>query len=46
MFKRLFIKLPLYVLFFASLFTIVIPLVYWLITGEDFTDFIYDIEYI
>lgn len=45
MLKRLFIKLPLYVLFFASFCTGVIPLLYWIITGESY-DFLYEIEHI
>ena len=44
MFKRLFIKLPLYVLFGACMITLVIPLVYWVVTGEDFVGFMDDIE--
>jgi hypothetical protein len=44
MLKRLFIKLPLYILFLISILTIIIPLGYWLITGEDYTNIIDKIE--
>lgn len=42
--KRLFIKLPLYVIYFVSLLTIVIPVFYWIITGESFTDLVDEID--
>ena len=42
--KRLFINLPLYILFFVSIFTVIIPVGYWIITGEDYTDFFDRIE--
>ena len=37
MLKRLFVKLPLYVLFFASFVTLVVPVAYWVFTGRDYT---------
>ena len=51
MLKRLFItlplfiftKLPLYILFVISLMTIIIPLGYWVITGDDYLDLLLDI---
>lgn len=43
MLKRLFIKLPLYILFIAACCTGIIPLLYWIIIGDDFTDLIEDI---
>lgn len=51
MLKRLFIilplfiitKLPLYILFFITIMTIIIPLGYWVITGEDYLDLLLDI---
>ena len=46
MLKRLFIKLPLYILFFISIITFVIPLGYWIITGNDYTDFLDNIDYL
>lgn len=36
MLKRLFIKLPLYLLWFISLITIIIPIGYWIITDKDY----------
>ena len=33
---RLFITMPLYILVFILISTLVIPLVYWIVTGEDF----------
>ena len=42
--KRLFVKLPLYILFFALILTGIVPLAYWLITGNDPSDFLMDIE--
>lgn len=41
MLKRLFIKLPLYILFFAVIITGIIPLIYWIITGNGI-DHLYD----
>jgi hypothetical protein len=38
MFKRLFIKLPLYILFFISIIIFVIPIGYWIITGGDYSN--------
>jgi len=38
MLKRLFIKLPLYILWFISIVTIIIPIGYWIITGRDYTE--------
>lgn len=46
MLKRLFIKLPLYILFFISIIIFVIPIGYWIITGKDYTDLMKDIEYL
>ena len=43
MLKRLFIKLPLYILFFASIVTVIVPLGYWIVTGESY-DFMDEIE--
>jgi hypothetical protein len=40
--KRLFIKLPLYIIFFITIFTIFIPLLYWVITGDDYTEILQD----
>lgn len=34
--KRLFIKLPLYILFGILYFTVVVPILYWVITGEGY----------
>lgn len=36
MIKRLFVKLPLYVLFFATLLTCIMPLGYWVVTGNSY----------
>lgn len=44
MIKRLFIKFPLYVVFFTLMITCVAPLGYWVITGNDPTDFLDEIE--
>jgi len=48
--KRLFIQLPLLIIAVALLCTIIVPLVYWIITGEDpmetFDECIDDILYI
>jgi hypothetical protein len=40
MFRRLFIKLPLYILFYISIVIFPIPIGFWIITGEDYTDLI------
>lgn len=39
MIKRLFIKLPLYALQMLIMFTVVIPLGYYIITGKDYLEF-------
>ena len=44
MIKRLFIQFPLYTLFFICLCTGIIPILYWMITGNDPTDFFDDIN--
>ena len=41
--KRLFIKLPLFILFSISVITLVIPLFYWIITGNDYLSYFDDI---
>jgi hypothetical protein len=41
MLKRLFIKLPLFILFFVVMITGIIPLIYWIITGNSI-DHLYD----
>lgn len=46
MLKRLFVKLPLYTLFFISVITLVIPLGYWIITGNDYADLMEEIDYL
>jgi len=48
MLKRIFIKLPLYVLWLAATISIIIPLIYWIITGdlEGWTDITEDIDMI
>ena len=37
MIKRL-LKIPLYVLWLLLGFTVVIPVLYWVVTGEDYSD--------
>ena len=44
MLRRLFVKLPLYTLFFISVIIFVIPIGYWLITGNDYTELLDYIE--
>ena len=44
MINRLFIKLPLFIILFACICTGIIPLIYWIITGNDPTDFIDEIN--
>jgi hypothetical protein len=44
MLRRLFVKLPLYTLFFISVIISVIPIGYWLITGNDYTELLDYIE--
>jgi hypothetical protein len=44
MLKRLFIKLPLYILFFISIIIFVIPIGYWIITGNAYDDLFDKIE--
>lgn len=46
MLKRLFVKLPLYILFFISIIIFVIPISYWIITGKDYTELMEYIEYL
>lgn len=47
MWKRLFIKTPLTLIFVASCLTFIIPFGYWVITGENYMDMGIDyIEYI
>lgn len=36
--KRIFIIIPLLLLFTISTFTLIIPLFYWVFTGEDWLD--------
>lgn len=43
MIKRLFIKLPLYVVWFILLITGIVPILYWVIYGRDFTEFMENI---
>jgi hypothetical protein len=45
MIKRL-LKLPLYMLWLILAMTIIIPIGYWVVTGEDFLDFKYRIDYL
>ncbi len=44
--KRLFIVMPLMVLLIASSITVVIPLIYWVITGNDWIELKEEIIYI
>jgi len=44
MLRRLFVKLPLYTLFFISVIIFMIPIGYWLITGNDYTELLDYIE--
>lgn len=44
MLKRLFIQFPLYVIFMSCLCTGIIPVLYWIITGNDPSDFFEKIE--
>jgi hypothetical protein len=44
MLKRLFLQLPLFLLFFLTVSSIVIPVLYWVITGKDYIDLLYKIE--
>ena len=30
------LKLPIYILFFLTICTVIIPLLYWVLTGEDY----------
>lgn len=46
MLNRLFVKLPLYLIFFICLVTVVIPIGYWVITGNDYLDFMEKIDYL
>ena len=46
MLKRLFVKLPLYIIAGALIVTIVAPLIYWVVTGKNFTDLVMEIDYI
>ncbi len=46
MLKRLFVKLPLYTLFFISVIIFVIPIGYWIITGNDYTELMDEIDYL
>lgn len=43
MLKRLLVKLPLFILYFGALITCVIPLGYWIITGDSYLDIFNDI---
>lgn len=36
--KRLFIKTPLTIVFILSCFTVIIPFIYWVVTGEDYVE--------
>lgn len=38
MLKRLFIKLPLYIIFFTATVIVIPPLLYWIITGGNLND--------
>lgn len=42
MLKRLFIILPAYIVYFLSVITCVMPLVYWVFTGKSYNDLMYD----
>lgn len=44
MIKRLFIKFPLYTLFYLNCSLLVIPILYWIITGKDYGNLLYKIE--
>lgn len=35
---RIFLIIPLMILFIAVSFTVIVPLLYWVITGEDWID--------
>jgi hypothetical protein len=36
--KRLFIKLPLFILWAIFLCTIIVPIIYWILTGKDYAN--------
>lgn len=42
--RRLFIVLPLVILFFISTCTIIIPLIWWIIKGENWSDVMIRLE--
>lgn len=42
--RRLFIIFPMYILFFCSIIIFPIPILYWIITGDNYIDLFYDIE--
>lgn len=44
MLKRLFVKTPLYTIFFIGMITFVIPIGYWIITGKSYIYLLIDIE--
>jgi hypothetical protein len=44
MLKRLFIKLPLFILFFIGVATFIIPIGYWVITGKNYVGLMLYIE--
>ena len=43
---RLFIKIPLYTLWFLVLLTIVIPILFWVLTDKNWIDLGEDIDWI
>lgn len=46
MIKRLFIKLPLYTIFFGCMCTGIIPVIYWILTGEDYFNLMNKIDHL
>lgn len=42
--RRLFVILPLYILFFLILFTGIVPIFYWVLTGKSYIDLSFKIE--
>ena len=44
--KRLFLVMPLMVLFIALSITVIIPILYWVLTGEDWIELKDEIIYI
>jgi len=43
---RLFIKIPLYILWFVGILTVVTPILFWVITDENWIDLHEDIDWI